>query len=44
MMFNKVFFILLLFVGADVLGTSLWLRSSSDQRGLFGGKRAFQSW
>ena len=36
------FFILCVFISTQSYGTSLWLRSSSDQRGLFGGKRAFR--
>ena len=41
-MINKTFLFFLLFLITEAFGTSLWLRSSSDQRGLFGGKRAFK--
>jgi len=34
-------FILSLFTAQLTLGTSLWLKSGNDQRGLFGGKRAY---
>lgn len=39
----KIFtlFVLALFISIDANGTSLWLKSSNNQRGIFGGKRAF---
>jgi len=40
-MYARIFF-LCVFISTQSYGTSLWLRSSSEQRGLFGGKRAFR--